>query len=258
MKRLYLTAAAAILSFSCTVKEERTDCPCLLTLDFDEVIDDGRYHEAVTTVGTSPDKTLEQELVLMAPYKDVGYEISVPRRMVNTSVVCGCGADRVSGESVIVGTLPVMAFALAVHCSGDKETVGVRLHKQSAVVKLQPEGFDATEEYPFEVRLNAATSALTLYDLKPCGEPFSAMFGEDLSVSIPRQAPDAVLSLDMLADGDEPVFSVDLAAKLSAAGYDWTAEDLADIVVNIDFARMACSISVLPWEDNGEYGEIDI
>lgn len=258
MRRLFLTVAAAAILSSCTVKEERSDCPCLLNFDLDEVIESGTYAEAVTTLGPSSEGVRERELLEISPYKGIGYEVSVPRKLINTSVVCGVGPELFSGESVNAGTSPVMAFARAVHCREDREIVVVRLHKQYCRVTLQPEGFGSAEEYPFKVRLNASTGSLGLYGLEPCGEPFSAMFQDNLTINVPRQAEGAKLTVDMFGEEPEPVFTVDLSAKLEAAGYDWTEEDLADVSVRIDFARMTCSVVVLPWEENSEYMQIDI
>lgn len=258
MRLSFLTAAAAAILSSCTVKEERTGCPCLLNLDLDQVIETGNYEEAVTTLVPTPEGVRERELIELSPYMGIGYEVSVPRKVINTSVVCGVGQEFFSESSVNAGTAPVMAFAEAVRCREDRETVEVMLHKQYCRVTLLPEGFDSASEYPFRVRLDASTGALDLCSLEPCGEPFSAMFGDDLTINVPRQADGAPLILDMLADGPEPVFSVDLSAKLAAAGYDWSAEDLADVSVKVDFARMTCSVAVLPWDENSEYMQIDI
>lgn len=258
MRTLYLTAVVAVFLSSCTVKEERSGCPCLLNLDLDEVIDDGRYAEAVTTVGPSPEGMHDRKLLDIIPYKGVGYEVSVPRKAINTSVVCGVEPEFFSSSSVVVGTAPVMAFASLVPCKGDRECVVVRLHKQYCRVTLQPEGLQSASEYPFRVRLDAPTESLDLYGLEPCGNPFTAMFQDDLTVNVPRQAVDASLTLDMLGDDSKPVFSIDLSAKLAAAGYDWTEEDLADISVKLDYSRMTCSVVILPWEENSEYMQIDI
>lgn len=258
MKRLYLLAVAAALSSACTVKEERSGCPCLLNLDFDEVIEAGRYEEAVATVGPSPDLLIEQELLEMEPYRGVGYEVSVPRRMILTSVVCGCEENLFSSTSVRVDTSPVMAFAGSVECADDREQILVKLHKQFCNITLVLEGFHSAEEFPYEIRITAPTNSLSLYDLKPCGGPFSATVKGDLNVNVPRQDPKATITVGLYEDGGEPLFESDISAKLAALGYDWTAVNLADAVVVIDYSHLDCSVEILPWEENGQYRQIDI
>lgn len=258
MKRLFLTVAAAALLSSCSVKEERSGCPCLLKLDFDEVIDNGRYEEAMTTLSPSLKSAGERTPLRIGSYKGIGYEVGVPRRLISVSAVCGAGQELFDGDAVMAGDVPVMAFAASADCRSDTETVRVRLHKQYCRVTVQPEGFASSSEYPFRVRINASTGALDIFDLSPCGSPWTGMLDDDLTVDVPRQRPDALLTLDMLSDSSETVFSIDLSAKLEAAGYDWTDEDLADISVKVDFVRMTCSVAVLPWDESSEYRQIDI
>lgn len=258
MKRMYLMAVAAALSCACSVKEERSECPCLLNLVFDEVIDSGRFDEAVATVGPSPEVLIGQELVEMEECRESGYEVSVPRRTMMTSVVCGCGEDLFNAVSVRAGTSGVMAFSGEVECRDDRVDVLVDLHKQYCCLTLVLEGYRSADELPFEIRMSAPTDGIGLYDLKPCGGPFSATVSGYLTVNVPRQDPGAVITLG-LYDGDgNLIFESDISEKLRKVGYDWTDTDLADAVVVLDYARLECDIEILPWDDNGQYRQIDI
>ena len=64
-------------------------------------------------------------------------------------------------------------------------------------------------------------------------------------VNLPRQLDDSLL-LDLTA-GADPVRTFALGEYLAEAGYDWTAEDLSDASVTIDFARTTLAISVAGW-----------
>ena len=64
-------------------------------------------------------------------------------------------------------------------------------------------------------------------------------------VNLPRQSDDSLL-LDLTA-GADPVRTFALGEYLVEAGYDWTAEDLSDASVTIDFARTTLAISVAGW-----------
>ena len=258
MKRLFYMVAAAVLSCACTVKEERSGCPCLLNLVFDEVIDSGRFDEAVATVGPSPEIMIDQEVVAMEECLESGYEVSVPRRTMKTSVVCGCGEDLFNAVYVRAGSSEVMAFSGEVECRDDREDVLVDLHKQYCCLTLILEGFSVDDELPFEIRLSAPTDGIGLYDLKPCGAPFSVTVSGELTVNVPRQDPGAVITLGLYDRDGELIFESDISEKLRKVGYDWTATDLADAVVVLDYARLDCNIEVLPWDDNGQYRQIDI
>ena len=64
-------------------------------------------------------------------------------------------------------------------------------------------------------------------------------------INLPRQSDDSLM-LD-LAAGADPVRTFALGEYLAEAGYDWTAEDLSDASVTIDFARTTLAISVAGW-----------
>ncbi|MBO7640552.1 MAG: hypothetical protein J6S66_02200 [Bacteroidales bacterium] len=64
-------------------------------------------------------------------------------------------------------------------------------------------------------------------------------------INLPRQSDDSLL-LDLTA-GADPVRTFALGEYLAEAGYDWTAEDLSDASVTIDFARTTLAISVAGW-----------
>lgn len=254
------TIVAVLLLACCSVKEERSGCPCLLNLDLDEVIAEGRFSEAVATVGPSSERPVGQETIEVEPYRGVGYEITVPRRSMMTSVVCGNAPSSVIGSCVDAGTSPVMAFAEKVNLDSETERaqVLVRLHKQYCRMTLVLEGYSAGADFPFVIDLKAQTRSIDLYGLEPCGDPLEETLPENLVINIPRQNPSAPLSLVLKDLTGEVQYEMDLGAKLAAAGYDWTDEDLSDVSVTLDYSHLQCSVTVLDWEDDSQYRQIDI
>ena len=80
---------------------------------------------------------------------------------------------------------------------------------------------------------------------KFCADARKMQTGEFL-VLIPRQY-DASLLLDV-NDGSDIVKTFALGEYIFASGFDWTAPDLGDIVVGIDYARTVLSLSVIGWD----------
>ena len=68
---------------------------------------------------------------------------------------------------------------------------------------------------------------------------------------LPRQS-DASLML-YIDDGDTSVKAFALGQYIVSGGYDWTADDLEDISVSIDFAQTEVLVTVDGWESVYDY-----
>ena len=271
MKRFKYVAVALLAFSSCTIKEPRAGCPCLLKLDLDEVIASGRYSKAVATLGPCSDKRIGQEMIEVAPYAGTGYEKTVPRQLVRTSVVCGFNNSIFHSDTLWVNENvqadPIWAFALEKECTEEVETVHVSLHKQFCRMNFVAAGESDLRDYPYVLRVKAGCCGIKLYDLQPVEGTFSAVVREDaagrLTLDVPRQKENALL-LEMLdrtafeKGGTEVLYTLDLGQKLEQTGYEWAAEDLDDVTVKIDYARASFSVEVLPWDDDYGYSEVEI
>lgn len=271
MKTFRYFAAALLALGSCTVKEPRDGCPCLLKLDLDEVIASGRYDKAVATLGPCSGASIGQEMIDVAPYAGTGYEKTVPRSLVRTSLVCGFKNSIFRSDTIRVNPNlpadPIWAFALEKECTEEVETVHVSLHKQYCRMNFVAAGEADMQGYPYVLRVRAGCSGMRLYDLQPVEGDFSAVVREDsvgrLSLDVPRQKENELL-LEMLdrtafeKGNIEVVYRLDLGRKLAQTGYEWAAVDLDDVTVKIDYARASFSVEVLPWNDDYRYSELEI
>ena len=263
MNRAVIAAAAVCLLLPGCVKEDRTGCPCYLTLNFDGVIANDGYVEAVTTLTPCSDRKQEQEKIDIWDYEGVGYEKKVVKDLVRASVVCGFKNGSFREDSYIVPKSvqcdPIMAFAFTKRCEGERENAVVELHKQFCRIHFKFVGLESRSEYPYELRVRADCCGLSLYDLQPVEGEYTAIAVEtnsgDLSVVLPRQKVSAV-SLDLLDTDAEVAQTVDLGARMEAMAYDWTKADLDDIVVEIDYALANVETEIIPWDTT--YETIDI
>lgn len=265
MRRLVLSILVPFLLCTSCVKEERGDCPCYLILDFDELIGQGRYNEAIATFSPSTDRPLYQQKISIVEYEGRGYEIRVPKEMVKTSVVCGFKNVNFTGDRITVPyneqSDPVMAFGAERIITGERDTLLVTLHKQYCNVDFMISGLDTRVEFPYELRISAECNGLGLPDLSPLTGGFSAMAIEDetqnLSIRVPRQQRN-ILSMEVLDKRDGHVYSTNLGEMLDDLNYDWNKPDLDDIVLIVDFVQMSVEVELVPWDMNCDYETIDI
>ena len=250
--------AACLLVCSCSIKEDRTPCPCYLVLDLDPLIEAGDYRESLVSV--SSDMLISQEKIELAPYEDIGYEVKVPRRTIRMSVAAGVQSASWHGDTLRceenAEADALYAWSHAQVCDDDMVYLSPKLHKQYCLVGFNILGYD-DGEYEYALRLRADCNALRLYDLKPVEGNYSATVrlsnSGSYSVRVPRQA-DNRLRLDILMPdrrgvyGDDDLVSTfDIGAEMAALGYDWTKEDLDDVVVTVDMVQANISVEIHEW-----------
>ena len=285
--------AGMLLLSSCSVKEDRSGCPCWMTVDLSDVAE-SRWkspemqsnieHQDVTKSPETRPNVAANVLLRLRGNSDedeVDYafkmtetvntevgalEYEVPRGSIGVSVIEM--PDRV-GHDVIAGydgdeiRVPVgeqmdslYGFFKMYHTRCESVLCDVELHKEFCTVSftLGEDGY--TSPYDIEVWGNVA--GVSAWDLTPVqGEFRYAPMQENgvYQVRVPRQV-DNSLELVMLEipdqvgyDGERVVVDrLPLGEYIVRSGYDWTAEDLADVNVALDLEMQQVMITVSGWD----------
>lgn len=219
--------------------------------------------------GNSDEDAVDYEYqVTEAVRVDVGaLEYEVPRGLVGVSAVAlgneipgQAGYDGIVGHDVIAGyagyeiRIPVgeqmdslYGFFKMYHTRCESVLCDVDLHKEFCTVSftLGKDGY--TSPYDIEVWGNVA--GVSAWDLMPVlGEFRYAPMQENgvYQVRVPRQE-DNSLELVMLEDS-EIVDRLPFGEYIARSGYDWTAEDLADVNVALDLEMQQVMITVSGWD----------
>ncbi len=251
MRQLILSMAiAATLASSCSIKEDRTKCACILVLD-------------MTSCSNAPDNvrlalsTIEEKVELdFIPGQDQPfYEYPVAKGVCSLSAfLCprelSSGTDRITVE--LGENCPELFASRSVfEVAGETAEHKVVLHKQFAVVTvdLDESPWDAAT---CEIAVKGGINGISLTDLKPIKGSFYYEVPKDpggfRTFRLPRQTREsaAELSLELRAPGGSPqVF--DLGEYLAGEGYDWQAEDLQDVVVKIRNSEIVVETRSSDW-----------
>ena len=244
-----------LLFSSCSVCEDRALCPCLLAFDF-ALLD-------TAAVMASGDSTLcwhvsffhrlhsgNSEGLLPVINLPGRYELEIPRDSVNVAVVVGDEGLYLPYAGLIVPEgceFPrLWLSAHTIDASGDAVTDTVLLRKEHALVYLHMKRSSVQSS---DCSLSGGTAGC---DARGC--PVSGPYRVDLQpdgkgrcqACVPRQSDDS-LRLDILwRDGQRR--SLPIGYYLADSGYDWTAPDLEDIVVEVDYALTSVTISTDSWK----------
>lgn len=214
---------------SCSIKEDRSDCPCWLTVEADNT---------VSVNGWFGTRSL---------FKVNGGFIDkkVPRGLVD--VVANIGSFS-APEGQQMDSL--FARRIPVDTDGESAYARVTLCKNFATIELDfKDEDDGRTDY--DLLATGTISGVDVRSLNPVEGPFSFIpepktDGRGYAFRVPRQK-DESLRLELSYNGS-PVETIDLGYLIAKTGFDWKAESLGDIAILCDLPAHTFTITVKEWE----------
>ena len=248
-----LAAVLALLA-SCSVKEDRDECPCWL-----EVAVSGceRIARNITVSAWNP-STVFMEGIDVRDYPK-GYERKVPKGYLTVSAFAGRKVQELSGESLVIPDgLPcdsLWAHRALVNCNGEFARDTAVLHKQFATVHLKIDNLKEGEQYPYALVLRSRFDGLRLTDCSPHAGVWSCDLDRlpdgTYVFRVPRQG-DGSLAIDLMLDG-EKMDEYPVGEYILQSGYSWLSEDLDDIWIGMDYGGSEPNIVIEKWGDSDPY-----
>lgn len=239
---------------SCSVKEDRSDCPCILTIDLSSCQDD---MEPMSLKGWMGSSILFEKKARGKDYPE-GVKIMVPRGNVSYSVHSAVPSYHKTGSTISCPTgsqgEPLFAYRQTVVAAGEKAYDKVILHKQHAVLNLSFGLPDGDSSGITKVIIHAPYNGMSIHDLSPVKGSFSCSASESdgfFSIVIPRQGKGSII-MEAYA-GNELVRFEDIADILEINEYNWEAEDLDDVWIDFDMGTGDYTIEVEEWEEGASY-----
>lgn len=252
-----ITAALAALAVSCSVWEDRSLCPCLLSVDLRDadMTHPGIHHSEVSVALRSPG-ILGQERVAVSDFSEFPfYEREVPRRTVTVSAWAGADAMDQDGAFLLVPygqqCDSLYAHSSEVDCRGEEALATAVLHKQFATLRIDMVSYGASR-YPYSLRVSSGTDGIDASTLIPHEGEFVFMpeafgpRGDRFSLRVPRLLDGQIL-LEIMRDG-RTLDTLDIGEAILRGGYSWLQEDLDDILLTLDMATLRATLTVLPWD----------
>lgn len=247
-----LISEVMVIASACSVKEDRTPCPCLLEIDFTcpEEADAGH----VGLMVDSQDAVIWKDTVDIMREGD-GYHVPVPRTRIHVRAWTGTD-DHVSELGILIplGQDCPRVYMHDSDLSADGEYCreDVVLRKNHCVLTLLTEG-EGRVSSVMKLKGNVAG-----YDTQghPVQGDFEFVLDDDgleegYIAVLPRQT-DASLMLE-LDDGKGNHKAFALGRYIVSSGYDWSAPELEDVTVTIDYALTEIRLVVSGWESVYRY-----
>jgi hypothetical protein len=251
-----VSVLCAALLLSCSVKEDRAECPCFLTLDLGEVESAGLMGEGldslVVTIGAEEEFYVREAFRLRDNVRE--YSAAVPKSMVDVLVACVSGPSRFDPYGVHIpegSECPVLYLYGDTFVADEAEMRHtVSLHRNYCVLSVSMKTSFGARARPYRILLEGNVSGYLMDGTPEEGvfNCFSSPSSDGLCrLRIPRQLDGSLrLEIDFLDSGEVRTFPV--GEYILESGYDWTAPDLEDISLEMDFSRSSLTFTISKWK----------
>lgn len=251
-RTLSAIAFSMVMLCGCSIKTDRSDCPCLLNVDVC-----GGLEKSVDLYCWTGDKTFTAHSILEG---DGTKECFVVGRGMS-SFLAMSGMHSCVGDGKCL-RIPfgsemdeIYAFSTQMDTDCDCAEVRAEMHRQFVFLYVSVKGSES-DDYPYGLKLTGNTCGFDMRTLEPLEGPFSVStrpyLGNCCRICIPRQRDDSLTMLfidgQVKGKGAPSIGEILLGRHISADGYDWSREDLPDIYVNVDYVKSEINITVDPWE----------
>ena len=262
-------AAALLLAPSCSVKEERGECPVYVTVLTERFIQNGYSDGIVSFHAAEP---IDREKISFLSYIGKGFRQACPRDYARAAVLSGLEYERIDATTLYVPygrqAGRVWSYGETFSAQEDEYRIEAVPHKQYCLVKfLFGDSAQAPSDYPWRFRIRAACNGMNIYTAEPLEGEYCCLVEPDAAGEwygvIPRQKRNDLL-LDVIApetwdpSGGRTEYVVDLGERFEEKGYDWSQADLADIAVKVGFTSAGIQIEVLDWKGDDSYRSVEI
>lgn len=263
MRRIAIITLLSVLPFTgCTVKEDRQNCPCYLQVDLKDAYDGIEGKSGDVLVSIYCPETVYRSSVLISNYPDY-LEIPVPKGEIMISVLSEPERQEMQDKSLLISegnqADSVYAYCTNILAEGEFIYDRITLHKQYSTVFLKLSGPPVPPDgevspVNLDLKIIGYTDGLHTNGLKPHEGTFSiylpAKTPEEVQTfRIPRQA-DKSLKMELYERSTgKLVDTIPLGEYIDATGYSWTAIDLQDIYIELDYAMAEVRVSINEWED---------
>lgn len=279
----YILLTVAITAVSeCSVKEDRQQCPCRLTLD----ISDGRRvvpEECLSILLINEDSSVEADTRLKPDNFPKGWQKDVKKGIISICALKGVKACTKNAASLLAperGEFDRIFFYHShANCTGETARDTVRLRKAFAEIAVElPD--PTNTKHQFDITAECLSSGIDITTSKPTGGKMSVLLKSDHDKALrgdfhpvqdldtigrsnrlfrficPRQN-DYSMRILLHNKNGELTYSIPIGEMLKDNEYSWDTQNLKDAFIKIDRAKVGISVKISDW-NKGEEKEITI
>ena len=247
MRKIVLLMLALVSVAACSVKEDRSDCPARLILDFKDV--DTADFKSLNLLVTHAGENVFSDIVSADDFAE-DYVRDVPHGSLRVNVWASYG-DRVDHEHGVVIPYgcecpPIYMHSFIADTEGELWRETVRLRKNHCRLTVM---MDGVEKIPYSLTFKGNVDGYRLDGLPSSGDFSCVAYPSGTSESqalLPRQTDSSLLM--EVDDGTSVTKTFAIGEYISSSGYDWTAADLEDMTIVLDYYITFIKITIREWD----------
>ena len=241
------------LSISCSVKEDRSGCPCVITVDLREALKKVPPELLPLSISVYGSSKVAEDFTDSSLW-----QCSAPRDPLVIRVAAIDAGKAIltdNGLQILEGNdCPSIYWSLdKINVPGEAITIVPRMRKDYCHLTVSFIGIPPCS-IPYAINFLGNVSG---YDAgqNPVPGPFSYLCQEAESeilgksgvytVNLPRQK-DASLRMDIISEG-KILKSFAIGHYIESTGYDWTSDDLEDLDLEVNFAATTITLHTSAW-----------
>ena len=250
-----LSVLFILAAVGCSVKESREDCPCVMSLDFSEL--DTASIKSVSVLAMSADGIVFIDSIEAEAFGQ-RYEREVPKDMLNVNLWYGDGGmaadDCLLHIPYGVECPPIYLNCFVADTRSERFDKTVCLHKNHCRLTVE---MPHREELPYCLTFKGGIDGYDIDGNPSPGEFSCVAYPVDdgrAQVLLPRQLDSSLL---LQVDDQAPhLKTFAIGEYLAAGGYDWNAEELADVTIVLDYSMNVISVKMSGWDKEEVYNVI--
>ena len=249
MKRILCSVLLPLVLAGCSVKEDRSVCPCSIAVRSSvPLATEGSVLVSVIQEGS----VVKQGMMSREDFEREGCTLTVPRKPSTVTVFTGITQmDTDGGRRLDIKAEnqcdELFSASESLVPDADSCSVSVTPHKNYAQLKLIVTGMPSGGR----VRIVGTVGGYDLLSLDPCEglfihDPECGGSGFEWNLRLPRQTDDS-LSLEIISGG-KTIQTVPAGRLIAESGYSFDVPDLPDITLTVDLSRSSAFVQIADWE----------
>ena len=258
--RSIILSILTVSTISCTVKEERSLCPCQLTVDLSDASE--VHGPAQVSIWGLSEMFCSEEIPITG--RADSFTKKVTKCEIEISAVQGLEHNKIIGRNVIINegddSDRVMAYCDVIDCFQEQAKAKATFLKNWSTLTIKYEN-PGGGEYPYEFVISGEINGFDAFSMTPVRGKFrhksvkTVPDKDEFKTNLPRQFnEDCALKLTIMNKrSGEVEKEYDLNEIITESRYDWTCKNLNDLEIYINYAGLLAGVEIKEWENGSDF-----
>lgn len=253
-----LLCTILLLNLSCSIKEDREDCPCILTIN---ISDCGRFDESISLRGwTGTGYAFEKDINVRDNPED--FKVYVKKGDISYIAYNPCDNMIVTNSTITTKAGEqadsIFIYRTDIDCSGETAYDRVLLNKHFSTFHFDFISESESDSGISSIAIEAGFNGINMNEMMSCEGTFLYKCGivnGKCDVRLPRQRDGHPINMKIFK-GEKEIDSINISPLLEEDNFTWSKTDLDDVWLRFNYGTQDYEITIKEWEQGISYPEI--